>query len=333
MKRSPFLCGMRFLPAGIAAVLIAMLVFAGQDEGPRFSAWGPATAIRAPIRADSGSEGCPFISKNDLDLYFRAWNKASWNGLPAAWSYDIFVSHRDSVDDPWEDPILLGPNINSEKGEMCSFVTIDGHWIYFVSGRAGTLGSTDIWVSHRENKRDDDGWEPPTNLGINVNSTAGEVGPVIFEDEATGQATLYFTKNVAGKNKIYSCVMLDKQIAAPAQPVAELNVAGANDLHAFVRRKDGLEVIFASDRGGISGMYDLYVSTRPTTMDVWSPPVKLGPEINSARAEARPSISWDGTTLYFWSDREWVSTGPSTGYYNMRIYKTTRTKILGNGVK
>ncbi len=91
--------------------------------------------------------------------------------------------------------------------------------------------------------------------------------------------------------------MLDKETpAGPATLVDGLNstTPGVADLHAFVRRKDGLEVIFASDRGGTPGLYDLYVSTRPTTVDLWSPPVKLGPEINSARSEARPRFPGTG---------------------------------------
>ena len=38
--------------------------------------------------------------------------------------------------------------------------------------------------------------------------------------------------------------------------------------------------------------------------------------------EARSSLSWDGTTLYFWSDRNNAS-------YWIHLYKTMRTKITG----
>ena len=51
-------------------------------------------------------------------------------------------------------------------------------------------------------------------------------------------------------------------------------------------------------------MADLYAATRATTSDSWSTPVNLGPNVNSALgAETRPSLSWDGTTLYFGSTR------------------------------
>lgn len=174
-------------------------------------------------------------------------------------------------------------------------------WVVLLSSRKDlpSCGSYDTWVSHRKDKRDDTGWETPKNLGCLVNSKLAETGPCIFEDEATGQAVLYFTSNVSGKNKIYSCQMLEKETVG-WQPnlVAGLNLLGANDGHAFIRRKDGLEVIFYSDYPylGAMGKRDLYVSTRPTTLDPWSAPINLGPNMNSSADDVRPSISWDGVS-------------------------------------
>ena len=324
MWKPRFGIGGRGLLAAVALALLAVILFAAQDSGPKFSQWGEAAPVGPQIRTDDNYEGCPFISKSGLDLYFRTYN---YNPVTKIWSWDIFVSHRDSIEDEWEDPINLGTNINTDRNELCSFVTIDGHWIYFVSNRTGAIGGSDLWVSHRKDKRDDQGWDTPINLGPQVNSTSGETGPCIFEDEATGQVTLFFTRSVSGKNKIFSCQMLDKVTTGLAAPVDELNYPGAADWHAFVRRKDGLEVIFCSDRD-TPGMSDLFVSTRPTTMDSWSTPVNLGPDVNSERQEGRPSISWDGTTLYFWTDRE-PEPGYEGQYWWLKIYQATRTKITG----
>jgi Tol biopolymer transport system component len=306
----------RLFLGGSAAVLLAFLVLAAPVSPPQFTPWGKAVPVGPPINETTNlsDDGCPFISKNGLDLYFRKWVSSS---------YDIFVSHRDSVDDPWETPISL--NLNTTSGEICSFVTNDGYWLYFVSNRPGSLGGTDIWVSHRKNKHDDQGWETPKNLGPEVNGSTGEVGPAIFEDES-GNVVLSFTKNVDGKNKIYSSQMLDRETPGPASPVEELNAPGFNNLHAFIRRSDGLEVIFASDRESpTAGLVDLFVATRLTTRDPWSTPKSLGPNINTSRNEIRPSISWDGTTLYFWTDR---TNTPGWGW-QMHVYQATRSEIIG----
>jgi hypothetical protein len=79
---------------------------------------------------------------------------------------------------------------------------------------------------------------------------------------------------------------------------------------------DGLSLYFTSKRPGGSGDYDLWVITRATISDSWGPPVNLGATVNSASADLLPSISFDGLSLYFSSNRSggygiWVTTRPS----------------------
>jgi hypothetical protein len=331
VRRPTFVTGGPFLLAGLVLALLTLIPVSAQDTGPRFGAWSTAVPLGPPIADVGDDEACPFIAKDNLNLYFRSWSQLPETG--AAWSYNIFVSHRDSEDAPWGDPVSLGSVINTSRNEVCSFVTIDGHWLYFVSNRTSPAGygNTDLYVSHRKDNKDPTGWETPKNLGPYVNTSAGENGPSIFEDEATGKVVMYFTRNVSGLNKIYQTELLDRDNPGPVTPVAELNVAGAADWHAFVRRRDGLEVIFLSNRdaGGGTANSDLYVSTRPNTAAPWSTPVRLGASVNDADLqEGRPSLSWDGTTLYFWAAREWVPWGTS-GYWNMRLYQATREKITG----
>lgn len=85
-------------------------------------------------------------------------------------------------------------------------------------------------------------------------------------------------------------------------------------------RKDGLEMFFNSNRPGSLGATDLWVSTRESTADSWSPPVNLGAAVNTSSGEFRPSLSFDGTTLYFHSNR------PGS-YGSVDIYVTTRQKV------
>src|SRR5206468_4319622 len=48
---------------------------------------------------------------------------------------------------------------------------------------------------------------------------------------------------------------------------------------------------------------DLLLSTRGSTYDPRSPPVKLGATVNTPAAEGGPALSCDGTTLYFYTIR------------------------------
>jgi WD40-like Beta Propeller Repeat len=87
-------------------------------------------------------------------------------------------------------------------------------------------------------------------------------------------------------------------------------------------RRDGLEMIFYSDRPGSVGSFDLWMSTRETTRDAWSTPVNLGSTVNTDAQDRGPALSWDGTTLYFNSDR-------SIGFGGQDLYATTRTRLVG----
>ena len=88
---------------------------------------------------------------------------------------------------------------------------------------------------------------------------------------------------------------------------------------------DGLEIFLSSDvtgRVGGVGSQDIWVATRATTLDLWSTPVNLGPTVNSTAFDGAPALSFDGTTLYFFSERV-------GGFGKRDLYVTTRTRLRG----
>jgi len=67
---------------------------------------------------------------------------------------------------------------------------------------------------------------------------------------------------------------------------------------------DGLELYFHSDRLGGYGGFDIWVTTRETTnSEWWSTPVNAGLSVDSSSDAGTPSISADGLTLFFSSNR------------------------------
>jgi Tol biopolymer transport system component len=86
---------------------------------------------------------------------------------------------------------------------------------------------------------------------------------------------------------------------------------------------DNLSLYYCSLKSGGQGDYDLWVTTRATIQDNWSPPVNLGSTVNSSSADFSPDISADGLELYFGSNRP----GGSGGY---DIWVTRRTTIDDN---
>jgi len=328
MKKQAFAFGARYLLGAFAAVLLAFIGFATQDDRPRFSAWSEPVNLGEPSLG-SKAAWFPAISKDELSLYFTT------GGLPGYGGYDIYVCQRASVDDPWGPPQNLGPNINTSSNESGPGFSPDGHLMYFASDKPGGSGGTDIYVSRRHNKRDDFGWQTPMNLGSGINTEYNEANPDIFEDdEDTGDICLYFESNRPGGpspyepdpwgngNDIYVSTLQTDETFGPAMSVEGLN-SSSRDRTPSIRR-DGLEIFFSSDRPGGVG-FDLWVSTRPTTSDPWSEPVNLGLPVNLERREQGPSLSWDRTKLYFCSDSklrpDWRG--------GWDLYVSTRTKLKG----
>jgi hypothetical protein len=83
--------------------------------------------------------------------------------------------------------------------------------------------------------------------------------------------------------------------------------------------RNGLSLYFHSNRPDGFGQNDLYVSQRSRLDSPWGPPVNLGPAINSASFEARPSLSRDGHWLFFSSNRP--------GFGGMDIWASYRKHV------
>ena len=308
MKKTPWTTvRSTILVLALSAVPLAS-PFSAQDPQD-FSDWSPPVNIGPPVNTGL-AEIAPVLSKDGLSLYFVRTASAGGFG-----GQDIWVSQRASIDDAWGFPLNLGSTINTAFNEFGVSLTLDGHTLYFASNRPG-VGGQDLYVSRRHNKRDDFGWQPPVNLE-SINTVANEILAAHFEDDLTGVTTLYFASNRPGGlggDDIYVSTLLPDETFGPPVLVEALSSPSA-DIQPSIRR-DGLEIFLASPRVGTHGGLDLWVSRRASTSDPWSIPVNLGP-LNSASNDARASLSFDGTELYFKSNRDG----------NQDFYRSTRTKL------
>jgi Tol biopolymer transport system component len=270
------------LLAAIAALTVAAAPATRADDRA-FGPWSFATAL-TPVNSPA-LDGCPFPTRDGRRLYIASTRGGPERGL------DIWVSERRSPDDPWGPPENLGDQINTQYNEFCPSPGPDGSFM-FVSYRPGGCGegTSDIYITRFHPSS---GWEPPKNLGCTINSPAEEAGPVRVGHE------LYFSSTRTGNSDIYESLVLGPWISRPA-PVPELNTP-SEDARPYVRL-DGREIVFDSTRQG--GPPDIWAATREQPWAPWSEPVNLGNAVNTpAFAETRPSLSADGTTLYFGSTR------------------------------
>lgn len=292
----------------MGALLLATLLLAApaavvaRQVGP----WGPAV-LEVGINSPQ-ADGCPIESPKGLDLYIASTRPGAVGG-PTDLN-DIWAFHRDTIDGPWGSAEHLPAPVNSAAADFCP-TPLNGKRLYFVSARggAGSCGAGDIYRTRDHPVR---GWEEPENLGCDAtgagpNFAGGEFSPSVVESDE-GTLLFFSSTGLDGLDQdIYVSVMQADGTFGPATMVAELSTA-ANDQMPNVSR-DGLEIVFSSDRTGGAGAMDVYTSTRSSTADAWSAPVNVGANVNTAASETRASLSGDGSRLHFGRLGDiWVST-------------------------
>ena len=166
----------------------------------------------------------------------------------------------------------------------------------------------------------------PTNLGPNINTGAGEVGPIMSADGLS----LYFTSEngYGGISDIWVAhrTKTDDEWG-PASNLGPVVNSAACEASPCISTDgltlffcDGLWDVAAPQRPGGHGGVDLWCTTRVTQDGEWNPPVNLGPVVNSSYWDGHPAISGDGLSLYFASDRP-------GGHGRADIYVVTRASV------
>ena len=292
-----------------------------QKHFGKFSEWSAAVNM-GPVVNSQSLDFWPAISPNGLSLYFGS---ARPGGIPAVAPniQDIWVTRRASLNDSWGEPRNLGPNVNSEFRDNSPRLSRDGHWLIFgsnrLTGKCGANSMNEFYVSYRENAEDDFAWEPAVNFGCELSASGLNASSTFFHDDDKGITTLYFSGTPSGVVAGYDVYMSTRRFHGAFGPpvlVPELS-SPLTDASTWVRT-DGLEMFLYWN--AVVPFGDLWVATRETTSQPWSTPKNLGPIINSASDDTMPSLSCDGTTLYFTSDRP-------EGFGGYDLYVATRKRL------
>ena len=238
-----------------------------------------------------------FLSKDELSLYFSSLRPGGLGNL------DIWVAHRETRESEWGAPENLGPPINTERNDFAPNLSVDGHLLFYSSGRAGSVGLADIWMSRRLDPTDDFSWESPVRLEGSINGPLNENAPFYLQSAEDGTDNLYFNRGPVGAlHDIYVVPITRDGVQRGPETVVDGLSSPAHEAAVSIRR-DGREVFFWSQRPGTFGGNDMWTSTRRSVHDPWSTPENLGPVLNSPVSDVTPHLSFDGRTLIFGSDR------------------------------
>ena len=270
-------------------VLVLTLLLALDVTNADFT-FGEPTNIGPTINSQN-IESAPFISPDGLSLLFAS----DWpDGLL---DYDLWVTTRASISEPWGDPVKLGQAINTTYTEWHPSITADGLELYFDSDRPGGEGSEDLWVSKRESTADE--WGAPVNLGPAINTSDFEEAASISAD---GLVLVWDSNRPDGFGESDIWMSTRSTRDDPWGPPVNLGPnINTQELEATAALSaDGLALFFTAWpwlEG--HGDFDIWMARRSNDGTDWNTPVNLGPIINTAFSEYCPSISSDGMTLYF----------------------------------
>jgi Tol biopolymer transport system component len=99
--------------------------------------FGPAENLGPPINTEYSQEGTPWVSHDGLTIVFFSRRHASWN---------IYVSYRKAINEPWREPIDLGLPVSTKSGgESGVSFTADGKCFFFHGNHVNGFGYPDIW--------------------------------------------------------------------------------------------------------------------------------------------------------------------------------------------
>jgi len=158
--------------------------------------------IELPFNSDDFSTCHPAISSDGTRLYFASNRPGGYGGM------DIYVSTYRN--DKWNEPINLGPIINSTGNEVFPYIS-ENEILYFSSSDQGGMGRLDIFRSKKLMEDSERTWQLKQNLGAPFNSEGDDFGFYINGDNTGG---LFTSSRDGGKGRddIYYWQLTSKPI-------------------------------------------------------------------------------------------------------------------------
>ena len=190
------------------------------------------------VQGDNFNFGLPFIapisfSSDGLTLLLLMGNSEK--------EAQLYLTNKKNK--KWQVPTLLPNNINVSRSSINGgALAANGNRIYFSSNKPGGYGGYDIYVTQ---KKGNDQWSDPENLGNPINTAGNEITPYV----SANMEELYFSSDNHETIGYYDVFVSRKRGTAWQQPVNlgyPIN-STYNDI-CYTKSADGIKEMLASDR-------------------------------------------------------------------------------------
>ncbi len=138
----------------------------------------------------------------------------------------------------------------------------------------------------------------PINLGPEINTADDEYMPAITADENT----LIFTRKVNNNEDFYQSTKINGKWQTAAYLSDKINTPQYNEGSQSISLNGKVLFFTGCNRPDGLGRCDIYISIKKGAE--WGKPFDIAPPVNTSGWESQPSISADGRTLYFVSNRK-----------------------------
>lgn len=246
----------------------------------------PPERVAPGVISTDRNETFPVVDPVDGSLWFSVYDD-NFN------AQTIMVAVREG--DGWQTP-RVAP-FSGTHGDRAPRFSPDGRTLYFTSNRpdgAGAGGTMRLWAADRTRT----GWSEPRLLPAPVNAP----GSISMHAAATPRA-LWLASNRPpnlGRSDIWRIAKTDTGWGEATHLPAPVNSA-LSQPDLLVDPDERWIILAITDHPDGLGGDDLFVVTRAG--DGWSAPRHLPAPINSSEYEYGPTLSPDGTTLWFTSHR------------------------------
>ncbi|MCX8112589.1 MAG: OmpA family protein [Bacteroidia bacterium] len=220
-------------------------------------------------------------------------------------SLTITLQHLKNAEKYMEKPLKvdirnLGGSINSTAPDYAPVISADESVLLFTSRRSGSTGGKiasdglpyeDVYIAE---KRPDGSWSTPRNIGSPLNTPVHDACIALSAD---GQTLFLFNSDNGGD--IFVSRLSGTKWSPPRNMGSPINSKYWEP--SVCLSADERTLFFVSDRPGGRGGRDIYMCRRLPN-GKWSPPINLGPPINTPYDEDGPFFHPDGKTLFYSSN-------------------------------
>lgn len=195
----------------------------------------------------------------------------------------------------------LGKEVNSEYPDYYPFIAKDESYFVFTSRRKGNLGgeeefdgfiASDIWISEKTGNV----FGKAKNAGSTLNTIYDEQAVGLSDDART---MFIYIDHIDKFGDIYFSERKSKSFLKMEKFGTNVNSSSLETSASI--SADGNNLFFASAMSGGQGGLDLFLCKKLPDGQ-WALPQNLGPQINTKYNEDFPTLSSDGSKLYFCSE-------------------------------